>query len=160
MIDRAPILLFLASAATLLGALAFQYIGDFDPCVLCVYQRWPYLVVAGLCVLAWVVKPLTRSALFACGTVFVVSTGLGAYHVGIEQGWVAGTVACGASGSATTVNELRSQIMNAPATRCDEIAWSLFGISLAGYNLLVSLALAVLSWVAGLCWKNQNAVSA
>ena len=157
MIDRAPILLFLASAATLLGALAFQFIGGLDPCVLCIYQRWPYFVVAGLCVLAWVIKPLTRPALFACGVAFVVSAGLGAYHVGVEQGWVAGTAACGAGGGATTVDELRAQIMNAPATRCDEVAWSLFGISLAGYNLLISLALAAFSWFAGLRWQALTA---
>ena len=159
MIERAPIVLFLASAATLLGALAFQFIGGLDPCVLCIYQRWPYLVVVGLCAFALVVKPLARPALFGCGIVFLVGVGLAAYHVGVEQGWVAGTAACGAGGGAASVDELRAQIMNAPTTRCDEVAWSLFGISMAGYNLLISLALAALSWFAGLRWRAETAAT-
>lgn len=158
-IERVPVFLILASATTLLGALGFQYFGGLDPCVLCIYQRWPYLAAAGICALALVAKPLTRPALFACGAVFIAGVGLAAYHVGVEQGWVAGTAACGASASAATVDELRAQIMNAPATRCDEVAWSLLGISLAGYNLLISLALAAVSWFAGLRWQRPIAAA-
>ena len=159
MIERAPIVLLAACVATLLGALGFQYVGGLDPCVLCIYQRWPYVVVAGICILALTAKNLTKPALLACGVVLVAGIALAAYHIGVEQGWVAGTSACGAGGGATTVDQLRAQIMNAPATRCDEVAWSLFEISLAGYNLLISIALAALSIFAGLRVTRQSAVA-
>ncbi len=140
----------------MLGAFGFQYIVGLDPCVLCIYQRWLYVAVAGICIVALFARSWTRPALFACGAIFVVGIALAAYHIGVEQGWVAGTAACGATGGATTVDQLRAQIMNAPAIRCDEVAWSLFGISLAGYNLLISIALATLSCVAGLNWRRRS----
>ena len=154
--ERALAYLLGASLATLIGALGFQYIVGLDPCVLCIYQRWPYVAVAAICVVALFAKTLARPALFACGVIFLASAALAAYHIGVEQGWVAGTAACGAAGGATTVDQLRAQIMNAPATRCDEVAWSLFGISLAGYNLLISVALATFSWVAGVNLRRQS----
>ena len=75
---------------------------------------------------------------------FLIGAGIAAYHVGVEQYWWAGTEACtgAATGSARSVDELRAQIMTAPTARCDEIAWSLFGVSMAGYNFLFSLVLA------------------
>ncbi len=153
LIARAPLALLVASVALLLAALGFQYLGNLDPCVLCIYQRWPYLVAAGSCGVALVAKSWTRPVLFACGAVFLVGVGLAGFHVGVEQGWWAGTAACGSTGGATTVEELRAQIMSAPVTRCDEVAWSLFGISMAGYNFLISAGLAGASVFAGLRWQ-------
>ena len=160
MTERAPLLLLIASLATLLAALGFQYLGGLDPCVLCIYQRWPYVAIALICTAALFARSITPPVLFASAAVFFIGAGLAAYHVGVEQGWVAGTAACGAPGGSTsgaaTIEQLRAQVMNAPVTRCDEIAWSLFGISMAGYNLLISIALAAFSCVAGLRWHRQT----
>jgi disulfide bond formation protein DsbB len=72
--------------------------------------------------------------------VFVVSTGLAFYHVGVEQHWFAGPTACsGAATAADTLEALKAQILHQQPVRCDEPAWSLWGISLAGWNLLASL---------------------
>ncbi len=75
---------------------------------------------------------------------FLVGAGLAAFHVGVEQHWWAGTAECGANfGPAGSVEELRRRLLAQAVVRCDEVAWSLFGISMAGYNFLLSLALAV-----------------
>ena len=80
---------------------------------------------------------------------FVLGAGLAAYHVGVEQGWFAPPGACSADlGAAKTVEELRRRIEAAPLARCTDVAWSLFGISMAGYNLIASLALAAFALVA------------
>jgi disulfide bond formation protein DsbB len=74
--------------------------------------------------------------------VFVVSSGLAFYHVGVEQHWFAGPTACsGAATAADTLEALKAQILRQQPVRCDEPAWSLWGISLAGWNLLASLVM-------------------
>jgi disulfide bond formation protein DsbB len=72
--------------------------------------------------------------------VFVVSSGLAFYHIGVEQHWFTGPTACsGAATAADTVEALKAQLLRQQPVRCDEPAWSLWGISLAGWNLLASL---------------------
>ena len=143
---RSPILIALASAGALAAAFLAQYGFDLQPCILCIYQRWPYAVALGVSLLALLLAgrraPLT-ALLGLCALAFMVNAGIAGSHVGIEQHWWAGTEACtGPSGEAASVQELLAQIQAAPVVRCDEVAWSLFGISMAGYNLLASLALA------------------
>ncbi len=82
--------------------------------------------------------------------------GLAGYHVGVEQHWWEGLTSCGgAVGMPTSVEVLRQQIMSSLVVRCDEVAWSLFGISMAGYNFLISLAFGA----GGLCvlWRHREA---
>ena len=82
------------------------------------------------------------------GLAMIAGAGIAGFHVGVEQHWWAGTSECGAqSGAPQTVEALKQQLLATAVTRCDEIAWSLFGISMAGYNLILSLAGAVvLAW--------------
>lgn len=143
---RSPVLIALASAGALGAAFLAQYGFDLQPCILCIYQRWPYGVALAISLLALLLAerraPLTV-LLGLCALAFMVNAGIAGYHVGIEQHWWTGTEACtGATGEAASVQELLAQIQAAPLVRCDEVAWSLFGISMAGYNLLASLALA------------------
>ena len=153
LIDRALLVLLAASTATLLAALGFQYIGGLDPCVLCIYQRWPYIAVAVVCAVALVARGMTPAALFVCAAALIVGAGVAGFHVGVEQGWWAGTAGCFGSSGAPTVDELRSQIMGGPVAHCGEVAWALLGISMAGYNFLISLGLACVSVLAGLRWQ-------
>lgn len=131
------------SAALLVGALCFQYLGGLAPCHLCLLQRWPHAIaiLIGLLILA---LPRRGLALVAA-LVLVAGAGIAAYHVGVEQHWWAGPTSCTAPepGSLSAADLLR-QIEATPVVACDQIAWSLFGISMAGWNLLASLALAVL----------------
>ncbi len=149
-------LLLGASAAILAAAFASQYIAGLEPCVLCLYQRVPYgAVIAlsglglGLSGLAPPPKGVIAVLGGLCAVAFLINAGIATFHVGVEQQWWQGTEGCvGAGGAARTIEELRAQILAAPVVRCDEVPWSLFGISMAGYNVLASLGLAAVSAIA------------
>ena len=147
----AALLLALASAGVLLSALFFQFVLDYQPCILCIMQRWPYVAVMVFGLVTWLFrrwKGLGDALLVASGLALLAGAGIAAYHVGVEQHWWAGTSSCGGSAPANSLEALRAQVMKAPVTRCDEVAWSLFGISMAGYNVAISLALAAYAFVA------------
>ena len=144
-----PLLLFTA-IAVLGSALASQYIGGLQPCVLCIYQRWPYVAVIVLMAVALALpRPARAAALGLAGLALLAGAGIAGFHVGVEQGWWQGTAECGGvDANVDSVEALRAQIMGAPIVRCDQIPWSLLGISMAGYNLLLSLALGGASLIA------------
>jgi disulfide bond formation protein DsbB len=123
------------------------------PCNLCVLQRWPHGAVIPLGIMGFVPAVSDsgrRVLLMLCAVAFAITAGIGVYHVGVEQGIFAGPSACSGGITGDSVEELRRKLMAAPVIRCDEVAWSLFGISLAGYNVLASAALAVFSAVVAL----------
>jgi disulfide bond formation protein DsbB len=92
--------------------------------------------------------PKLRAALLAlCGVALLFGGGVAVFHVGVEQHWWTGTPGCGVPATANSIDALRAQIMAAPVVRCDQVAWSLFGISMAGYNILISLALAAIAFM-------------
>lgn len=133
---------FVASALVLAAALASQYWGGLAPCELCLKERWAWdaaLVVAAVAFAARLrFAPPLLAAIFAAGAA------LAFYHVGVEQHWFAGPSSCTAgSGGAQTVEELRRQILGTEPVLCDQVQWSLFGISLAGWNLIASLAMTL-----------------
>ena len=128
----------------LLGAYGFEYIGGLRPCTLCYYQRLPFALAVILGLAALLRPALIRPGLAGLTLTFVVSAGLGAYHAGVEQKWWPGPQGCtSGDGSAQTVDALLAELLATPVVMCDEIPWSLFGLSLAGYNMLISAALAV-----------------
>jgi disulfide bond formation protein DsbB len=133
------------SVAVLGAALASQYWGGLDPCELCLLERWPWWAAIAISAAVWLAGarwPLTMPALLLA-VVFLISAGLGFYHAGVELHWFPGPSACTASGAAaTSIDALRAQLVGKQAVMCDQVQWSLFGISLAGWNALVSLALA------------------
>jgi len=147
LIRTAPWLLALASGAVLAGALAAQHLGGIEPCSLCLYQRWPHAAAVVLALAALPAPPggRVRAALLGlAGIALLAGAGIAAYHVGVEQHWWAGTAACGSAAPAGSgsVADLRAQLWEQPAVPCDVVPWSLFGLSLAGFNALLSLALA------------------
>lgn len=142
---RLVLLATLGSAALLLGAYAFQHIGGMPPCKLCLWQRWPH----GTAVLIGAAILFTGEAKIAwLGVLAALSTsGIGFYHVGVEQGWWEGPTTCTASGVTNlSAQELMDQILAAPLVRCDDIAWQMAGISMAGWNAILSLGLALI-WI-------------
>jgi disulfide bond formation protein DsbB len=133
------------SAALLLGALAFQYLGPYPPCEMCMWQRWPHLAAAIVGLLGgWAVSRRARRHSLAAPLAFVtallvaISGLIGAYHAGVEWHWWAGPSQC--TGSALKYTGTLD--LNAPVVMCDRAAWRLFGISMAGYNAIISLAAA------------------
>lgn len=149
-IDRSPLILLMASIAILGTALASQYLGGLHPCVLCLYQRLPYVAVIVIAGVAFFLPPGLRAVAVAlAGFALLTGTAIAAFHVGVEQHWWQGTAECGSvGGTGSSLEDLRAQILQAPTVRCDEVAWSLFGISMAGYNALVSLGLGIASLIA------------
>ncbi len=155
----------LASAAILGGALYFQYFEDLPPCELCIYQRIPYIAAIPLALIGAVffARRPSEKGVFAvwlaviCGAGFLAGAGVAAFHVGVEQGWWQGTESCvGADLGDLTLEEMRDAILSAPAVRCDEVRWSLLGISMAGWNFVVSLGLVAATIMAVRQWTKPN----
>ncbi len=136
------------SLALILGALGFEYIGGYPPCEMCMWQRWPHyaniLVGLGGGLAVWVSAAPRRSARLAAeaAMVLIALSGLiGVYHAGVEWKVWAGPSAC--TGGPFNVNG--GLDLNAHLVLCDVAAWRLFGISMAGYNALISLSAAGLA---------------
>lgn len=134
------------SAALLLGAFGFQYIGEMAPCKLCIWQRYPHgaAVVIGAVALAFPVLILPYLGALAA----MATAGVGAYHTGVERGWWEGPSTCtsGPIGN-LSADELMQQIMSAPLVRCDDVPWEMLGLSMASWNAVASFVLALL-WIA------------
>ena len=149
-----PALLVLACLGALGTALASQYWGGLYPCVLCIYQRYAYGAAAGFAALAFVTAASTASRrIFLCltGLAFIAGAAIAVFHVGVEQKWWQGTAACHAPQlpANATPAQLRDILLNQPFAPCDVVPWSLFGISMAGFNVLAYALLAALSfWAA------------
>lgn len=137
----------LGSAALLAGAFGFQYIGGLAPCQLCLWQRWPHAAAVLIGVLALVLGWRVL-ALFG-GLAALTSAGIGMFHVGVEQKWWEGLASCtaGSIKGLSTADLLNPNIVVAAPVRCDEIAWQLLGVSMAGWNVILSLGLLVI-WLA------------
>src|SRR5579885_817057 len=146
---RLPLLVLVASAGALATAFAAQYWGGLAPCVLCLYQRWPYAIAIVLGLLALWLGGRARGWVVAlAGLVFLVGGGIAVFHVGVEHGWWQGTTECGASGPpAQSIEALRAKLMAAPVVRCTDVAWSFAGVSMAGFNAIASAILAVVTLV-------------
>lgn len=134
------------SAALLLGAFGFQYIGEMAPCKLCIWQRYPHgaAVVIGAVALAFPLLILPFLGALAA----LATAGIGAYHTGVERGWWEGPSTCtsGPIGN-LSADELMQQIMSAPLVRCDDVPWEMLGLSMASWNAVASFVLALL-WIA------------
>lgn len=121
--------------ALLLGALWSQYLGGLHPCEMCLWQRWPHLAAVALAILAFFVRPPLRTVLIALAAIAVLGSGaIGAFHAGVEYGWWDGHTSCTTTAGTVSLEEL----MRAPLIRCDRAQWTLFGVSLAGYNAIAS----------------------
>lgn len=133
------------------AALAFQYWGALEPCNLCIEQRKAWAAAVILATLALFAEGKSRIAvalalLALAGVAVLIGAGVAAFHVGVEQQWWAGTKACGAGFTGFGqggVADLREQLLNRPMVRCDQVAWSMLGISMAGWNGLVALAAGI-----------------
>jgi disulfide bond formation protein DsbB len=139
-----PIFVLTASVLVLGGVLISQYWGGLAACELCLKERWPWtaaIAVAFVATTAGSRRGLPRVALLL-GLVFAVSGALAFYHVGVEQHWFRGPSACTApANAADTLEALKAQLLHQRPVLCDQVAWSLWGVSLAGWNLLASLAM-------------------
>lgn len=151
-VSRANMLAFALPASLMAGALGSQYIGHLYPCEMCWWQRWPHYVAIALAAGAFLAPTgLARRLLIAFAAGGVLTSGLiGAYHAGVEYHWWQGVTSC----STMAAGRSLSDILSAPLIRCDQAQWTLFGISLAGFNALISIPSALL--IFGLLVKGRG----
>lgn len=141
--DTSGLLLAAIAAAMLAGAFAFEHLGGLRPCVLCWWQRYAWMAAL---VLGLAAHPAGRGGLGAVllalgGAAALAGAGIAFFHVGVEQQWWQGTAECGSAlGGETTAEERLKRLLETPVVRCDEIAWSMLGLSMAAWNGLVGLA--------------------
>jgi disulfide bond formation protein DsbB len=143
---------FVIALATLLGAWYFQFVLGYPPCPLCLQQRIPYYVVIPLSLLiaiaarAGAPRGLTAAGLAVIVIAALCGAALGTYHAGIEWHFWPGPADCsGPLADLSSGGSLLDQLKSVHVVRCDQAAWRFLGISLAGYNVLISLAMAALA---------------
>ncbi|MCC1493350.1 disulfide bond formation protein B [Cognatishimia sp. F0-27] len=148
MTRRALILLASAgSAALILAALGFQYLGEMPPCKLCYWQRYGHFVAIAAAI--GVAIPMTGLVLVGFAGA-LSSAVIGGYHTGVERGWWEGPTSCSSQSiDGLSAAELLEQIMNAPLVRCDEVPWAMAGLSMASWNAIASAGLALI-WLLAL----------
>jgi disulfide bond formation protein DsbB len=150
----AALFLAVAMAAVVGTALGFQYIGGYLPCKLCYEQRIPYYIGAPLMLVAFAASALrlpplvARLLLIAGGALMLYGLYLGVYHSGIEWGWWPGPTDCGFvdSGGGGSGNGVLDQIDAIIPPSCDKAALRVAGLSMAGWNAIASLILAVVAF--------------
>jgi len=129
-------------AALLAGAFGSQYLGGLYPCEMCWWQRYAHmaaLVPAALAFTAPAASQRSRLLVILAALAIAVSGAIGVYHAGVELKIFEGFTTCTSTVKATTTAELLRQIAGAPLVRCDQIQWSWLGISMAGWNAILSL---------------------
>ena len=130
---QARLLAFALPAGLLAGAYISELGFGLFPCEMCWWQRWPHFAALGLSVIAFVAPPPRLWTGFAAIAI-IISGLIGGFHAGVEYGWWEGITGCATLGEGLDVLDPAS----APLIRCDIAPWSLFGISLAGWNFLFS----------------------
>lgn len=140
----AQALAILIPAALLGGAYISQYVFGLFPCEMCWWQRYPHFAALALGLMSLVMAP-RRLWIALAGLAIIISGLIGGFHAGVEYDWWEGLTRC-----ATTVDaggDAMDAILNAPLVRCDAAPWDLFGISLAGWNFLISTLGGLAIWV-------------
>jgi len=139
----------LGSATLLAGAFAFQHIGGLAPCALCLWQRWPH--AAALVIGGGALASGWRGVRWLGALAVLGGAGIAGFHAGVEQGWWQGLASCTAGSIAgiSAADLLNPAADVAAPVRCDQIPWQMLGVSMAGWNMVVSLGLAgVWAWAA------------
>jgi len=164
-IATAAVIVAAGGAATILGAYFFQYVIGLKPCPLCLEQRFAYYFAIPLALMALLGASFGASRRVLIGALVVIAAimlwnaGLGGYHAGVEWKWWEGPRDCtGDISSFGNAGDLLRQMQTTSLVRCDEIPWSFLGLSLAGYNALISLVLAIVAgWGALTAFRQPGA---
>lgn len=143
--------LFLASAAILLTVLLMEHVSGLAPCPLCYQQRYAYYAALPLAALGLMRPSLARPLFGLIAAGFFANAGFGGWHMGMEYGWWPGPASCQSEWALpVTTEELLRAAETLRPVDCTRVDWRLFGLSLAGYNMLASLGLSL--WAGGALW--------
>jgi disulfide bond formation protein DsbB len=141
-------LALLVPLALLGGALGSQYLAGLYPCEMCHWQRWPHYAAVPIALLAIMARnqPAGRPLLLLAALAIAISGAIGVFHAGVEYDWWEGLTNCATTAPAD--GDFLAGIMATPIVACDQAQWTLFGISLAGFNAIISLGSAtVIAWL-------------
>jgi len=141
-LGKANLVALAVPLALLGGAYGFQYIGGLVPCEMCWWQRYAHFAALGLAVAAFAL-PVKRLFVALSGLALAAASAIGGYHAGVEYGWWKGLTECTTTVSFSNGGDPLAAIMAAPVIRCDVVQWKLMGISMAGYDFLISGAAAL-----------------
>jgi disulfide bond formation protein DsbB len=164
-IAAAAIAIAIGGAATILGAWFFQYVLGYMPCPLCLEQRYAYYFGVPLAVLVVLGESVgaTRKvlllALFAIAAGMIWNTGLSVFHAGVEWKWWPGPRDCSGPLDSLGAGNLLRDLQSIHVARCDDAAWRFLGLSLAGYDALISLSLAAIAGWGLLAGRKQTGVA-
>lgn len=154
-----PVITLSVSGALLAGAHYFEKVVGLTPCLLCLQQRewhWGVLAVSILALIVTRLRPgWANWAIVIIGLVLLGSTAMASYHVAVEHGWLVAQCDVGGAIDASQLS-LDNLGDNLRPPRCDEVAWSMFGISMAGYNAIISLVFALASFYVALAGKRDQ----
>jgi len=140
--QKARALALLVPAALLAGAWGFQLIGHLYPCEMCHWQRWPHYAALPIALLAFVPGMPQRPLVVLAAIAIAISGAIGVAHAGVEYHWWQGFTPC--TSTFSSGGDTLSAIMNAPVVRCDAPQWTFAGVSLAGFNAVISLGGALI----------------
>ncbi len=144
----ANVLALLVPAALLGAAYGSEIWGGLFPCEMCWWQRYAHFAALPFALLAFALPGRRRPLVWLAALAIAVSGAIGAYHAGVEAGIFEGLTTCTSSAAGATPEDLLKAILAAPMIRCDQVQWSLFGISMAGWNAISSLSAAgVIAWL-------------
>ena len=149
-LEKARLLSLLVPASLLAGALGSQYLGGLYPCEMCHWQRWPHYAAVGFALVSFAMRGAAdrgRSFVWLAALAILTSGAIGVYHAGVEAGIFEGLTQCsttlGGSGA-----DLLKDIMATPLVRCDQVQFEFLGISMAGWNAIISIGSAlVILWL-------------
>ena len=138
----ARLIALLLPLALLAGAFGSQYLGGLHPCEMCWWQRYPHMaavVIAAFAFTAPAEATRTRALTLFAAAAIALSGAIGVYHAGVELKIFEGFTTCTATAKGGSTADLLRQIVATPLVRCDEVQWSFLGISMAGWNAILSL---------------------
>jgi len=154
----ARLIALLLPASLLAGAFGSQYFGGLYPCEMCYWQRWPHgaaILLAAIAFTAPAGSDRSRTLTLLAAAAIAVSGAIGVYHAGVELGIFEGLTTCTSMARGASTADLLKEIMKVPLVRCDQVQFSFLGISMAGWNAIISLTGAAL--IAMLLLKGRRA---
>jgi disulfide bond formation protein DsbB len=150
-LDKARLLALLVPAALLAAALGSEHIGGLYPCEMCHWQRWGHYAALGFALLSFALARQAdrgRPFVWLAALAILASGVTGVYHAGVEAGIFEGLTQCAATGGSGSSADILADIMATPLVRCDQVQWSFLGISMAGWNAIISISSAlVILWL-------------
>jgi len=159
-LQRLTLWILVATAvASLSMALGAEHLFKLEPCILCLYQRLPYVATGLLALLALKLptdSPAIAPIVGLCAVIYLAGAGIAVYHTGVERHWwVSGCT--GATAGEISFDQMKAALGAKPEKSCDDVNWTLFGISMATYNAAFSFAMALASFIAArLIWKRHE----